>query len=652
MPLKKKESGGLPMKLHRADQALEMFEEALGLIEAIDTNPEPRTGLPAAPLPSLLDQCEDLLLDDTNTTPVVRVLYSFPGLKPGGPSWWKGRRPGLTCLSASTGWPMLPSDQGVSETIGARVILESVETLRRELARAGRHLLLTAGMWDSALPTQMPSMSTVLICHPLRAFANSRTGLSLSQFCTQLHEWLLAHKGLSMVRLEEQSASDTDLMTALGKALDLPQARISSDIYRSGVLSDTPHSSAILKGTDFLDCEAYLALCDYLHYAPEEVPELPSDGLDSLALDTTEVVHRYNLGGDATGLISDFITRARSIFRHFGPPNSNGFNDGALVNALDGCLKGGEDGFLEALDRLVDELPDETAALTLLAAAAHFHKLGQRLHALSFVSEAFLRAPVAARWLQVLGASLLLDMNALDQTTQVLLRDVLQSDGLPQAQRSLLETHLAKLGVGQNAGEHGHALLMDYLAQTPPALTGRRKPVMIEVGTTRETVPGQGSTEKLAMLCAELGIDFITVDMDPRNGRFARRMFQRLGLPFQAVTAKGEDFLAAYPGQIDYVFLDAYDFDHGNHSEMRQSRYEQFLGGRIEEEQCHQMHLDCAVSLIEKLAPDGVICFDDTWQDETGAWTAKGTTAMPYLLENGFELISTQNNAALLKRGD
>ena len=79
------------------------------------------------------------------------------------------------------------------------------------------------------------------------------------------------------------------------------------------------------------------------------------------------------------------------------------------------------------------------------------------------------------------------------------------------------------------------------------------------------------------------------------------------------------------------MFLDAYDVDHGKHSALRQSRYERFLGGRIDEQQCHPMHLECAQSLVEKLAPRGVICFDDIWLAEA-KWTAKGTLGMPYLL--------------------
>jgi hypothetical protein len=115
------------------------------------------------------------------------------------------------------------------------------------------------------------------------------------------------------------------------------------------------------------------------------------------------------------------------------------------------------------------------------------------------------------------------------------------------------------------------------------------------------------------------------------------------------VTAKGEDYLRERTGPIDLVFLDAYDFDHGKHSELRQSRYEKFLGARIDELACHRMHLDCAESVATKLWAHGVVCIDDTWLDQD-RWTAKGTLAMPYLLDHGFVLVEARNRAALLLR--
>jgi hypothetical protein len=199
--------------------------------------------------------------------------------------------------------------------------------------------------------------------------------------------------------------------------------------------------------------------------------------------------------------------------------------------------------------------------------------------------------------------------------------------------------------------DHGHALLLDYLKTHAEAIKKRagRKPLLVEVGSTRENVPGQGSTRLIAEHCKVANIEFVTVDMDPHNTASAAALFRQLGTDFRAVNAKGEDFLREFDGEIEFAFLDAYDFDHGNHSELRQSRYEKFLGSRIDELACHQMHLECAQALRSKLSATGVICVDDTWLDD-GKWRAKGTLAVPYLLEHGFEIVEARNRAALLRR--
>ena len=198
--------------------------------------------------------------------------------------------------------------------------------------------------------------------------------------------------------------------------------------------------------------------------------------------------------------------------------------------------------------------------------------------------------------------------------------------------------------------EHGHDLLLSWLAANLVRMVPAGRPrVLIEIGSTREDIPGQGSTAKIAAFCLTRGLHFVTVDMDPHNTRMAVELFARMQAPFEAINMKGEDYLRDRADPIDFVFLDAYDFDHGKHSALRQSRYEKFLGARIADTACHQMHLDCAISVVGKLSPDGVVCLDDTWPEQ-GLWTAKGTLAMPYLLANGIKLVEARNRAALLTR--
>jgi hypothetical protein len=202
----------------------------------------------------------------------------------------------------------------------------------------------------------------------------------------------------------------------------------------------------------------------------------------------------------------------------------------------------------------------------------------------------------------------------------------------------------------RNLNGHGQELLLAFAKKHAQRLRencGSRKPLLLEIGTTRESAAGQGSTRRLAEFCHSQGFHFITVDMDRANTDLAAQMFRENDYPYEAIHSKGEDFLAGYSGAIDLAFLDAYDFDHGKHTELRQARYEKFLGSRIDESECHRMHLECSRLILPLAAPWMLMCVDDTWLHE-GRWTAKGTLAVPHLLENGYHFLDIRNRAVLM----
>ncbi|MBD3842089.1 MAG: hypothetical protein IE909_09435 [Campylobacterales bacterium] len=213
--------------------------------------------------------------------------------------------------------------------------------------------------------------------------------------------------------------------------------------------------------------------------------------------------------------------------------------------------------------------------------------------------------------------------------------------------KKLFEEYKKIRNASNKKQQHGQDLLIDYINENIKDGEGKGK-VMVEVGTTRENVPGQGSTLQFASLCKRKGIKFITVDMDAHNTHWASFLSNKYDLNIEAVTKKGEDFLKHDIDAFDFVFLDAYDFDHEKHSELRQSRYRKYLGSKIDEKKAHKMHLKCAKSVVKKLKKDGVVCVDHTWQDEDGEWAAKGTLAVPYLIKKEFKIIDKRNQAVLL----
>lgn len=309
---------------------------------------------------------------------------------------------------------------------------------------------------------------------------------------------------------------------------------------------------------------------------------------------------------------------------------------------------------LDAIDNIVlsDHYTKSDKCSYLLAISDKFKSASDVNSAINFVNQIVDLGLISDERELVLVLQKLLELNANQQVLDLFFEHFISSNRFSEFKlgtfSAIMDVYQSQQKARSRSSGHGHVLLLSYLDKhIDKLMASQHQRVLIEIGTTRELVPGQGSTKALAQFCFEHGIHFITVDMDPHNTRFAQALFDSLSYSFQAVNAKGEDFLRHYQGTIDFIFLDAYDFDHGKHTELRQSRYEKYLGERIIEEQCHKMHLDCAESITQKLSDDGVICFDDTWL-VNGKWVAKGTLAMPYLLDHQFKVVDKRNNAALL----
>ena len=166
---------------------------------------------------------------------------------------------------------------------------------------------------------------------------------------------------------------------------------------------------------------------------------------------------------------------------------------------------------------------------------------------------------------------------------------------------------------------------------------------MIEIGTTREIMPGHDSTPTLFNFCIDNNIKFTTVDMDADNTKNIKARIPAIN----AVTCKGEDYLKKIQDPINYVYLDAFDFYHNNHSQDRIDKYKAVLNTTINDSHCHQMHLDCCVNMLGKLTTNCVITFDDILSDN---FDGKGKTAIPFLLDSGFKVLSLIDRSCTLIR--
>lgn len=203
------------------------------------------------------------------------------------------------------------------------------------------------------------------------------------------------------------------------------------------------------------------------------------------------------------------------------------------------------------------------------------------------------------------------------------------------------------------ASQHGHSLLIRELfvdSANNKILPPQANVHLLEIGTTRERWWPQMSTHRLASVCRALHLKMLTVDVDPVGVDAVRDIEAHYPDIATAATERGEVLLEAWEGALPpYIYLDGYDFDHPGHSQERQDRYLELQGKKISDESCWEMHRRCAVAFIEKCSVGGKVVFDDAFYDGK-SWTGKGKTAIPLMLDNGFEILSATHATVLLQK--
>jgi hypothetical protein len=186
----------------------------------------------------------------------------------------------------------------------------------------------------------------------------------------------------------------------------------------------------------------------------------------------------------------------------------------------------------------------------------------------------------------------------------------------------------------------------------------RSSSFVVEIGSDRNA----GSTYHIAKLTNRYALNFITVDIDKKATARAEKILKKINKKFLAINDYGEEYLKKFNSPIWLVYLDAFDIPGLWHTREVIDSYNN-RNIKLTLENCHKMHYECAVSICGKMSVGGFVCFDDVNPvDDSGnlifdrvspdykLWSGKGATAIPYLIENGFELIDNKRACALLRR--
>lgn len=149
--------------------------------------------------------------------------------------------------------------------------------------------------------------------------------------------------------------------------------------------------------------------------------------------------------------------------------------------------------------------------------------------------------------------------------------------------------------------------------------------------TSEESRLGDGwSTVNWEYHARETGSKVYVVDIDDNHLREAQKVVP----PSDFVEYTKEDsvaYLESFPRAIHLLFLDSYDYVGPDENILK----------------CHQHSLNEVKAAWDKLAHKCLVLIDDVFNDQ---FDGKGKLSIPYLLENGFELLHCMDSQAFLGR--
>lgn len=159
--------------------------------------------------------------------------------------------------------------------------------------------------------------------------------------------------------------------------------------------------------------------------------------------------------------------------------------------------------------------------------------------------------------------------------------------------------------------------------------------VMVETGcirnTTEESRFGDGwSTLNWEYVAKETDSVVYVVDIDENHLSKSKQIVPES--KYIVYTKQDSiEFLQNFDKKIDFLFLDSYDYC-GDEENVRR---------------CHVHQLNEVKAAMDKLNDKCLVLIDDVFDTN---WNGKGKLSIPYLLENGFEILHLLDNQVLLKR--
>jgi hypothetical protein len=187
---------------------------------------------------------------------------------------------------------------------------------------------------------------------------------------------------------------------------------------------------------------------------------------------------------------------------------------------------------------------------------------------------------------------------------------------------------------------------------------------IVEIGSAR----GEGSTDYFIQYAKDHKKHFYTIDVRQDVVDFFQgKQIQN----FSAICCETIDFIEQIQGPLCFVYMDSFDYippdDSIKHDWMQQmiaeykARHPNDPSQWLTNENSARHHLERTISLLPLMSDKSIFLFDDTFvpahlenvgwfknsfdpdSNEYHQWFGKGATAVPYLLDKGWNILPKTN---------
>lgn len=176
--------------------------------------------------------------------------------------------------------------------------------------------------------------------------------------------------------------------------------------------------------------------------------------------------------------------------------------------------------------------------------------------------------------------------------------------------------------------------------------------VIVEIGSARETNNEESSTFYFNQIAIKNNTEFFSVDFSEKSWLMAKSIVKEM-----AILSDGNLFLKNFRNytkkNISVLYLDNFDVIYNEKHKIsllsRVGSVYEVNNEILNNKRAAEVHLEQLITSLNFLNDDAIIIVDDTKFIDS-SWWGKGALVVPYLINNGFKILSQKEGGVALNK--